>query len=470
MALAGSAPCVDIEQLRRHVAHPFRGLAPRLAPLLAAKAVQGRVFRCRARVAADEVQGGHGHIELGLLGVFQGEEFRFVSAYREFLQAQETAHAMILMYHRCPHVQVGEILDDDIGIARRTDLAGAALRRPFPEQLRFGDDRQRRGFQQQALFQGGHGNGRVDVAGEEGRPVVHGGDPDAEVAQLIAQGLTASGGLGAEQHTPRVIAQKFLQGFRRVLGARLDAQFRQGRGGEVMAVRPGLHLFEALHADTTVSGFRLAQFIEIEEQARGRQQGPFAVMTAGFKAFFGLGPEALRGFFRIGQTHHQGVAGQVVEQGGGGLEEQWQIVLDTGRCQSLTDIPVDQAGLWISLELDAELGPETGDGRLVEGELAGRQHADSVHLFQGTLGLGVEGADGFHLVVEQVDAEGDRAAHGEQVQQRAAHREFPVFHHLGYTGIAGLFQPQPQGLHIKALALVQQQAVLVQVGARRQAL
>lgn len=59
------------------------------------------------------------------------------------------------------------------------------------------------------------------------------------------------------------------------------------------------------------------------------------------------------------------------------------------------------------------------------------------HGVEAALGVGIEGADGVDLVVEQVDAEGHRRAHGEQVDQSAAHCVFAGAHHLRHVGVAG---------------------------------
>jgi hypothetical protein len=74
---------------------------------------------------------------------------------------------------------------------------------------------------------------------------------------------------------------------------------------------------------------------------------------------------------------------------------------------------------------------------VVHRELAARQQADLGHRIQAALAVGVEGADAVDLVVEQVDAVGNRASHGEQVDQPAAHRVFAGAHHLGDVAVAG---------------------------------
>jgi hypothetical protein len=57
------APGVDLEQLRRDVVGFFPGLALGFFPLFRTQAVQRRVLRIAAGVAADQLQRGDGHVE-----------------------------------------------------------------------------------------------------------------------------------------------------------------------------------------------------------------------------------------------------------------------------------------------------------------------------------------------------------------------------------------------------------------------
>ena len=50
--------------------------------------------------------------------------------------------------------------------------------------------------------------------------------------------------------------------------------------------------------------------------------------------------------------------------------------------------------------------------------------------FQRALCLRVKGTDGVDLVIQQVYPVGRATAHGIEVQQRTAHGELAVFHHL----------------------------------------
>ena len=84
-AFARGAAGVQVQQLGGGVAHLLGGLAARLLPLAAAQPVQRRLFGADAGVAADQVQLRHRHVERGLVGVFQVQEFAAPPSPRSIL-------------------------------------------------------------------------------------------------------------------------------------------------------------------------------------------------------------------------------------------------------------------------------------------------------------------------------------------------------------------------------------------------
>ena len=64
-----------------------------------------------AGVAGDQVQVGHRHVELGLLGVFQHEEFGGLILDFQRRQAQIAADAVVDVHHRRAFAQLGQVLD-----------------------------------------------------------------------------------------------------------------------------------------------------------------------------------------------------------------------------------------------------------------------------------------------------------------------------------------------------------------------
>ena len=168
------------------------------------------------------------------------------------------------------------------------------------------------------------------------------------------------------------------------------------------------------------------------------------------------------GLFHPRQRKHLGVRRQVVEQGGGFFEEQGQVVLDTGGDDTAGQVLEDRAAAEVDVEAFAKACLEAGHFVLLHGEFARRQQAHGIHLVYRALGLGVEGAQGLDLVIEQVDAVGQLAAHGEQVDQCTAHGELAMLIDRVDAAVAGGFQPRAHLLHVEGLAHVQHQAAAQQ--------
>ena len=119
----------------------------------------------------------------------------------------------------------------------------------------------------------------------------------------------------------------------------------------------------------------------------------------------------------------QRVGAQIIEQRRRRLEEQRQVVLDAGRQLRVGDRAVDGAASRLDGKMLAKALAKELDRGFVERELASGQNLDLVGLARRTLRLCVERAQGFDLVVEQIDADGRRAAGREDVEHSAAHRE-----------------------------------------------
>ena len=168
--------------------------------------------------------------------------------------------------------------------------------------------------------------------------------------------------------------------------------------------------------------------------------------------------------------HQRSVFAQVVEQGGGGFVEQRQVVLHAAGGELVGNVLVHLALGRIAFEAFAEVLSEAGHAVLVQGHFPGRQQADFRHLVQGALGVRVEGADGLDFVVEQIDAIGQGRAHGEQVDEAAAHGEFAGRKHLVHRVVAGPGQAAAQFFPVQPVLFLEQKGVGVEVGRRAQEL
>ena len=162
--------------------------------------------------------------------------------------------------------------------------------------------------------------------------------------------------------------------------------------------------------------------------------------------------------------------GQIVQQAGAGVEKQRQIVFGAARRAPLAEFGKYRAGVVIDLEARIPALLKGGNARLVEGKLARRQHVHPRQFLDGALGFRVEAAQAIDFIVEQVDAQRPGAAHGVEVQQRAAHGEFAVFVDGLHGAVAAFAQGGAQRRGIQHLSLGQIQAVGVDVVARGEAL
>jgi len=170
------------------------------------------------------------------------------------------------------------------------------------------------------------------------------------------------------------------------------------------------------------------------------------------------------------QGEHLGIARQVVEQGRGFIEKQWQVVLDAGRCNSAAQVLKNRAAAEVDIKALSKACLEAGHGVFLQGELACRQQSHRFDLVDRALVFRIEGAQGFDFVVEQVDPVGQFAAHREQVDQCAANGEFAVFVDRIDAAITAGLKPGAHLLHVQLLADIQDQAAAEQKFGRRQAM
>ena len=228
--------------------------------------------------------------------------------------------------------------------------------------------------------------------------------------------------------------------------------------------------FVRVMTDARKASHAFKQRLAFQVQGLRRQQGAFDIVAALLVAVCDLVEEGLGFLLQCRVVRQQGVRRQVIEQAGGVLVEQRQVVLDTAGHLALADIAVDQAALRIAFKGFAPGRTKAGDGFFVDRKLARRQHRDLLELVLGALGFGVKAADRVDLVVEQIDAQRGFAAHREQVDQRAAHRKLAVRHDLRDSVVAGVFQATAEGIKVQLLADLEHQAVLIEKIRRQNAL
>ena len=233
MAGTGLAAGIDIQQFGGRIPYPLLGLALGLDPLLRAQLVQGCALG--AGIAGQQMQGRHRYIELAPFGILQHHEFGIHAGRRQPLQAPVAAYPVILVDHRGPQGQIGEVADHRLGVPGR-GAAPAGLADPLCIKLPLGDHRQRRLLQQQSLLQGRHGDGKILLPVQKGLPACQRPGAQPIAVQGLQQHLPPSGALGGQQHLAGEIRQKAAQPGGGLFGPGSQGQVRQGAGGVVDAL------------------------------------------------------------------------------------------------------------------------------------------------------------------------------------------------------------------------------------------
>ena len=82
----------------------------------------------------------------------------------------------------------------------------------------------------------------------------------------------------------------------------------------------------------------------------------------------------------------------------------------------------------------------------------GWQQAYGGNGLTGALAVGIEGADGIDLIIEEVDAIGLFRTHRKEIQSGAAGGEFAMLEHLLDRIVTGLLQPAAQAVQIQLVA------------------
>ena len=148
-----------------------------------------------------------------------------------------------------------------------------------------------------------------------------------------------------------------------------------------------------------------------------------------------------------------GVFGQVVEEGGGLVEEKRQVVFDAAGGDAVADVTIQRHARGIAVKALAPAAPEGRACRFVQRELAAGQQIDGLDRIQAALGVGVEGTQAVQFIVEEVQPVGQRGAHREQVDEAAAHRVFAGAQHLLDVLVAGQRELGLQGSFVQLHAL-----------------
>ena len=149
----GGALGVDIQQLRRYVAHALGRFLPRARPGVAAQFVQRGVFVRAAGITADQMQRRNRHVQLVLTGVGEDQVLGLDAAGLQRGQADVAADAVLQMHHRLAGMELRQVADQSIGIDGAPVILPAAAD-ALAEQIAFADQRPLAQAVEEAVFGG----------------------------------------------------------------------------------------------------------------------------------------------------------------------------------------------------------------------------------------------------------------------------------------------------------------------------
>ena len=371
---------------------------------------------------------------------------------------------MILVDDGRTRLQFREVADNRILVDVRTTPA-TALRRALAEQLRFRDQAQARFAQFHPGVERGNSDSDLCVAGQKLSPTRIRRGFDAVGAEQFEHRLATPVRLGDEQHATGKTLQKLVDLPKRFRGAAVDRQFDRGPGietadrGIVDKVEPGdVHL--GVLRDPCVD------VLEGQEYFFRRENRTFGIVTELFIARRDGRHERFRAGFDLLIDDEQRARRQVVEQRIEPVEKQRQVVFDTRRRETFRDILVHRTRRRQPVESEAPVALKARNRLGIQWRFTCRHEAQGGYRIERTLGLGIEQAQGFYFLIEQVDAKRLLRTHGKDVDQRAAHGEITVVHHLRYMAVTGLDEAQLQRIAIEPITDFQLERLSREPGAR----
>ncbi len=269
---------VQVEQFRGHVADLVGGTLARLGPLIGPELVQRRALGRGARIARDQVQLLHGHVELVATGVLEHHELAVLSGHLHDLQADVASHSVFFVNHGRTRPQGGEIAKNRLRIGGGAPAA-TLLARPLSKELRFAEYRNLRCDDVEARHLRRHRDGEVCAALDELVPARGARRRETGSAQHLQQHFAAAGRIGGQQHAARKVLHKDDQRRQRLFGTQVHAPLlRRGRR-EVEALRRIFDL-EALVIDARERAEARLELGGREVQLVGREHRAFDVVAA----------------------------------------------------------------------------------------------------------------------------------------------------------------------------------------------
>ena len=198
MSGPGGAAGIEIQQLDGGVTRLLGRLAARLVPLAGTQRMQWSVLGGGARVAADEVQHGHRHVQGGIVGVGQVQEFGRAFTQVDVDQPHVAADTVLGMDDRLAWLEFGQVADEGVNLGG-LPLVALALAHEGGEELAFGDDQQLAVHKAEASLQRADGEHHSRIRRHRGLPVFGRGHLQAGFGKEFLQRLAPAQRFGNDQ-------------------------------------------------------------------------------------------------------------------------------------------------------------------------------------------------------------------------------------------------------------------------------
>src|SRR5690554_417388 len=159
------------------------------------------------------------------------------------------------------------------------------------------------------------------------------------LSEIFNQSFTPPGRFCADKHTPREVTDETFQSASRISGPSVHGYIRKGVAGAIYcAAALGCigccgHPGEALEV--------AKQLVLLQEKACGRKNRSMPVVATVFEAVSGFSVKVRDGFVQPSRREHMGCAGQIIEQRGGVIKKERQVILYARRGNAVTDVLIN---------------------------------------------------------------------------------------------------------------------------------
>src|SRR5690606_1909680 len=387
--------------------------------------MQGRRFRIGATVPGNDMQLRDGHIQGASVSVLEMQEFHLAVAQIHVDQTLVATYAVLSVNDRVTLPQFRQIPD------HRLDVAGPLLRAAAASysmgliriQVVLGQECQAAFGQLKAAGQWRNDHTEMVVLFQKLLKRVGAGiGPDSMFGQHLHQGFAAPWRIRTKGHACSALVQRSLQLGKGVVGTACHRNVRYGREFRVGAFGGERQACERLQMQE--------QGVRIQEKHVRWQDRALTVAFQELRAAMGVLREAANGLVDITDRDGQRISRQIVEQGGGFIEEQGKIIFHSCERDAIADVLIGYGARRVSFAVFPKTRAKAVAGFFIHRKLAARQQLHFLDGVQAALAVYVETAYGFDLVVEQVNAIGQYRAHREQVYQAPANTELTRSRHL----------------------------------------